>query len=188
MRQWVDVEGSGTGVTRITGSVAGGGVSLGIVRLVSNSELRHLTVENTNTSGIQSAGLTAGSFFTFDEVVRARDVVVSIPGPIQVVFATYFEHIASVELDGVRISAAAGSGGAANQAFRLDGGSGIVRNSTIDAGAGGCALTYPGTGQVTSFSVSNTQVVGNRCGGGPVTFRCAGAFNDVYNALSSTCQ
>jgi hypothetical protein len=183
MRPFVDIEGSGPGVTRITNSVAGGGVSVGVVRLVSNAELRDLTVENRNTSGLQSTGLAAGG--TFTEAVRARKVVVSIPGPITVVFATYFEHVATVDLDGVTLDARGGSGGTANQAFRIDGGVGTVRNSTINAGAGGCALMYPGTGQVTSFRLSNTQLVGSNCG---TNTRCAGVFNDVYTTLTNLCQ
>jgi hypothetical protein len=53
MHSYVDIEGSGENVTKITGNITSNGSDgLGVVRGASNSELRSLTVENANATGV----------------------------------------------------------------------------------------------------------------------------------------
>ncbi len=55
MKPYVDIEGAGEGVTKITSAVAT--VGTGTVRAASHSELRYLTVENTGTGDQQAAAI-----------------------------------------------------------------------------------------------------------------------------------
>lgn len=73
-KQYLDVEGSGQGVTRIRGNYVRGGALSGFVQVVSNSELRMLTVENYGGSNNSFAGIDV-----WNEVnVRISDVTVLV--------------------------------------------------------------------------------------------------------------
>lgn len=64
MKSYVDLEGSGEGVTKIVGAI--NGASTGVVTTAANSELRFLTVENTG--GVASATAIAGGHFSLHKV------------------------------------------------------------------------------------------------------------------------
>jgi len=69
MKPWVDVEGSGETVTKITGAVCGS--TTGVVEAASNSELRRLAVEST------CAGTFAYGIYIAAPGARLRRLVVS---------------------------------------------------------------------------------------------------------------
>lgn len=173
MRPYVDVQGSGTGVTTITANLAGAPM----LALADNMLLSDLTVENTSANpSIQTFGV--GNLGA--SLVKLRNVVININQPTNVIFATYFTFT-NVELDGVTIIALGAT--VANQAFRLQSGVATIRNSIVNAG-GGTALMDP-IGNQDTFRVVNTQLIGGVTG---ATRTCVGAYNGSFAALNATCN
>jgi hypothetical protein len=76
MKEYVDIEGSGENVTKITGNVVG--LSSGVVKGSDNAELRRLTVENT-TTGDAATGINN----TYSKT-RMRNVTVIVSNAKQV--------------------------------------------------------------------------------------------------------
>jgi hypothetical protein len=57
MKSWVDLEGSGRGITTIRGSLTGGSTGSGIVVVAADSELRSLSVVNDSSDMADSAAV-----------------------------------------------------------------------------------------------------------------------------------
>lgn len=178
MRSFVDVQGSGSGVTKLTASIAGAGIATGgVVSLRADMVLSGVTIENTSAT-VQTCGVTAPGGTS---LVRLRDSVITINQPSNVIFATSFDET-NAEFDGVTII---GLGASSIQGFRIDPpGTGIFRNGSINVGSG-IALMDPGSvGGPVNFRVVNSQLVGAVRG----NRACVGAYNGAFAPLNATCN
>lgn len=173
LRSYIDVQGSGQGVTKITGTVPN--ANNGIVLGAANMELRDLTIEQRGPSTGQSVAFYA---FNLANVKLTRVTVNGLGGPVSM-FACYLDSCGRADLTDVTCDASGGA--ASSQGLWAYGGTIYVRDSTMRGTT--YAMTNP-TGS-TTFRVANTLVDGVAAGGG---FACVGAFNASYAALGTGCN
>ena len=157
MKEWVDIEGSGEGVTKIVASGTAG--NTGTVVGASNSELRFLTVENTGGTGDAIAifnPYTSGSTLRLTHVsaaasgssthnigvvnhaaVTMTDVTATASGagPLNIGVAN---NITSPTMTGVTARA---TGGASNVGVDNYNSSPVINDSTLEA-TGGSHVNY----------------------------------------------
>ena len=196
MKSWVDIEGSGEGVTTITAS--GGNVPYNAtVEGASNAELRFLTVKNTGATDYATAiAVGAGPFRLTRVIARASGgshtstslqlccgaavvldgVTASAHGSNRNVGVQAVSN-ADVTLNGVTIEA---SGGTFDRGIENDSGTVEVNHSTISSG------------QLPIRNLATTRVGASQLEGPPVlnqgsTLTCAGVYDENYTFFANTC-
>lgn len=167
MKPWVDIEGSGEGVTTLT-STRGG--FTGAVFGASNTELRFLTVKNTGGS--------------INGAVAIRSAV----NPFRLIHVTATGASGGGSNFGVAIDGgvatldevtATGSSGNINYGVANYSGNTQIRNSRI---VGGTYTIYSSSGTV---RVGASQLDGGAVGSSSVT--CAGVYDENYTFYPNTC-
>jgi hypothetical protein len=136
MKSWVDVEGSGEGVTLIRGAICETGwtITTGVVEGAESAELRSLTVENT----CSGTNMSSTGIYNQGDNARFSHVTASVFGAAEYNHAVYNEG-----LDVVFEFITAESGGATDTNRGLvDGGIGVrITNARVSGLAGGDTST-----------------------------------------------
>ena len=196
MKSWVDIEGSGEGVTTITASGSNFPYNA-TVEGASNAELRFLTVKNTGGTDYATAiAVGAGPF-------RLTQVTASASGGSHTSTSLQLCCGAAVVLDGVAASAQGSnrnvgvqavsnadvtlnevtieaSGGTFDRGIENDSGIVEVNRSTISSG------------QLPIRNLATTRVGASQLNGPPVlnqggTLTCAGVYDEDYTFFANTC-
>ncbi len=175
---YVDLEGSGEGVTSISSNIATGfPLTQGTVTLAANSEIRQVQVINTN-NGFRKAAIVIPTNATNVRISRISAVMVSTGTG-----EGYSLYNNSGAITTIRDSSFLASGSAnPNTGLRTDGGTLIVLNSDITIPNGTLALGI--TSYITStISVSNSNI---SVSGGTSLNYAASASNSKLTIQNST--
>ncbi len=208
MKNYVDIEGSGIGITIITGSNTGTGTTI-LNTGASNSELRFLTVSNTGGGRALIIDSTSPSIYKveiFSDLANGTPVAVSVqanesganPVFCKVTVSASGDGPTAVEIDGATATFqdsdidAQGDGGGSNPA------TGVILNNTglvvlkdvfITVSNGGSAnngvLISSGAATITDSDivVSDTNGTGVNCDGGNANIfgsRIKGSSNSIF--------
>jgi hypothetical protein len=199
MKPFVDIEGSGEGVTRLLGR-GHGGAELGTVMTAPSAELRQLTVEDQGGSvdavAVLNAGASAvltnvtaiasGAVFNRGVVNRGTHVVARL---LRVKASGGEEAIgilsegSTVELEGADLSATGGSVASVGlasrgQSSRITVRGSMLRGSTHAIRQGSAGETYVGA----------SQLVGEAERHSSGTLRCVASFDASYEGLDASCR
>ncbi len=194
MKPFVDIEGSGQKVTKITGSNSGS-ITTHILKGADNSELRNLTVENTSTAIAVQSAIGASRLDGFGMLFVTALAVEGAAGDGLTTAAPISVELSHVTLigsgRGVRMpGSATGPFGSLviNNSFVQGNSAGIsaflnnevtVRNSVVIGG-------LLGTSNATTFNLISTQLVDPV--GSTGTYRCVGAYDGNFAPLDAACQ
>ena len=162
LKSFIDLEGAGEGRSVVTGAGINDtnpfdGGSFGTVRTADQTTLRHLTVRNTAGSGTTAVGVYAGAGSTVIEQTTIE--VANAPSASRASgLAPGGAGDVNVTLDGVRVTADAGSGiGTVGAAFGtmnlLD-----IRNSVISVTAGIGIATQFTSGSSSRLDVQSSRI------------------------------
>jgi hypothetical protein len=189
MRPYVDIEGSGEGVTTITSALGSGS---GTVVAANNSELRHLTVKNTGEAGqqvvaifsettsprlnhvtaIASGGAENYGIHSSNGTVTMRHVTAMATGGAQTFGAITFNSVMTATN-----STFSGAEAAVNYGMVSTGGGQLRLNSSTVSASGGVIAhgvrTYNATHTLTDMTISAT--------GG--SFESVGIYNGQKSSL-----
>lgn len=194
MKQYVDIQGSGEQVTKIT--FPGGQDELSSTVLgASNAELRFLTVESSGASVWSEAILNV----TASPSLLHVSALVS--GSAETKIGIYSVSGSAPQLDNVAVTVQSGVFvyGVFNENSSTS-----MNNSTVAVASGtqsiGIATTGTGTTTITNSSITdssatisiaagNVKVATSRLAGGPVVgpVTCAGVYDENYAFFASTC-
>jgi len=200
MQSYVDIEGSGEAVTKITGTAGNSGAipTSGVVSGAGNAEIRMLTVENTSAGiGIHASGIynsssspkvsdvalvvSSGHFsrgmYNFTSSPELNDVTITVTGT-QLAYGIE-NSSSSPEINNVHVDAVGGTSG---YGISNTGTSTVevthskIKGSTDSINAGIGAITF----------VANSKLDGGVTAP-PLTVTCAGVFRVNYEFYGSAC-
>ncbi len=204
MKPYVDVEGSGERVTKIT---ATGSSQNGTVVGAANSELRFLTAENTGgTSGdssfVRAISTTADPF----RVKHVTATATASGGTITTIGVFIDGGTATLSQATISASGPSGGGNFSNGVFVSDGGVATLSEVTVSASGGGDgsrglgnsgeaevrnSRLEGGNNTIVTSSGDTTRVGASQLAGGPVggsgTTTCAGVYDENYAFSASAC-
>jgi hypothetical protein len=171
MQQYIDIEGSGEKITKITSTN-----STGTLLTASYAEIRFLTIANTAGGVSTRAIYIIGSASAPPSILH---VTATASGSTTANFGVYNGYTSSLVMTNVTITATGGSAyGVAN------GGTGTVKiNHSVISAANYTIYNLPGA----TTLVSHTQLDGGTVYNGG-TLTCVGAYNGSYVALGTNCQ
>lgn len=201
MKQWVDIEGSGEGVTTLTATSNVSSLT-GTLKGASNSELRFLTVENVGAT----ADSQVVAIYNDNASPRLTHVTVSSSGSNSFNFGVTNDGSSPV-MTNVTVTASGGPGSRNEAVSNQEDSSPVIRDSTLEASGGdnGTALrsVLGGTVRVdnsrliaSDYTIQNyngtTTLVGaSQLEGGPTdtdgTLTCAGVYDENYAFSPDTC-
>jgi hypothetical protein len=206
MKQEVDLEGSGEGLTKIISQVSENNTpTTGAVILASSNQIRFLTISNTATNGQKAAVYASG----VDNTARLTNVTISINGSSS--NTNYGLYLANSAAPLIQNSTISVTNGYTNVAVAIDSGaSATIQNSTITVSGGftndgiahgGSLLTVQnstisssGPFGSTNISVSITNISTARIATSQLsgTFSglatCIGDYNASFSPLGSNCN
>jgi hypothetical protein len=171
MQQYIDIEGSGEKITKITSTN-----STGTLLTASYAEIRFLTIANTAGGVSTRAIYIIGSGSAPPSILH---VTATASGSTINNFGVYNGYSSSLVMTNVTITATGASAyGVAN------GGTGTVKiNHSVISAANYTIYNLPGA----TTLVSHTQLDGGTVYNGG-TLTCVGAYNGSYVALGTNCQ
>lgn len=202
MRSFVDLEGSGSGITEIVGNVDSTNSS-GVLVTASNTELRYLSVLNTGGGTNTFAIVSSGDNVRINSVLAEGQAATTQSNGIRIVntggsnFQTTLRDVTSTAgqanfshgvvstgqsdtaLDNVR-AVSTSVAGTRNGIF-MGGGTLVVRNSVTESSGGAVFV-----GAALTANISATQLIGSASGSG--SFACIGAYSAAFAPLGSNCN
>lgn len=173
MRSFVDVEGSGMGVTTLTSTVSS--FTVGTVTMATDSELRNLTVQNTGGSGNDATAVRNGS----GVVSRIRDL--RIVSTNATGFRAFAIEVESSTLTARNIEVSASGGTAANNGIWGFGGTITVHDSVLSS----TGSAFLDANAASTFRIIGTRLIGAVTDGNPA---CVGSYNASFVALGAACN
>jgi hypothetical protein len=201
MKPYVDIEGAGQNVTKITyhGSATN---TTGTVVTANNAELRSLTVENTGGAAYAIAIFNSGTS------PRLTDITAVASGDGNISAAVFSNAAASPSIRNATLMTS-GAGFNHYTLYSVGSVTPTVSNSTITA-AGGATTNYgvasAANSTTTIYSsilrgttaavymlnstgrVATSLLEGGVLTGGSGTLTCVGAYNQIFAALNTACQ
>jgi hypothetical protein len=200
MKPYVDLEGAGQNVTKITFSGSGTN-STGTVVTASNAELRSLTVENTGGAAYAIAIFNGGAS------PRLTDITVVASGDNNISAAIFSNAAATPSISDATLTTS-GAGFNHYTLYSVGSTTVTVYNSTITA-TGGATVNYGVVSTVNSLTVVYNSVLrgttaaanmlnstgriatslleGGVVTGGTGSFTCVGAYNQSFAGLNAAC-
>jgi hypothetical protein len=153
LKSFVDVEGSGQGITTITCACGGAGMTVSAGNITA--EIRHLTINNTGPDtiilAVYTAGVTDGSF-------SMNNVTVTATGGTDENYGVFNQSSSSPVMNNVTVTATGGtrSYGVYNQSSS----SPVMNNVTVTATGGTTASIGVYNSNTSSLSIRNSAITG----------------------------
>lgn len=198
LKAYVDVEGSGDGVTEVKGTGAAAGTNQGTVTagaLASRVELRALSIESTVaglTNSVATAVYSNGATLQLSHVSLLAD---GGSGSGSLARTLVGANGAALTVNDSTVTATGGDPANARPAVALASSSTVgalvyVHRSELQ-GYGASGLAFDIEGSSSRLFVSGAMIVGGQTPAGVFAgsaIACVGAYSGTYSALSSSCQ